>query len=260
MVCASSINSRTGDGDCCTASMTFFSRCSNSPFTPAPACSRPRSRVRRVTVFRDSGTLPSAIRNARPSTSAVFPTPGSPTRIGLFLRRRERMSTIWRISVSRPNTGSIFPSFALAVTSRVNLSSAFCSAGLSSPSSISSPAGRPTNSTSPPWFCASSASRCISGRSSDCASSNGLRRSSWLCPSVNNGQRPSQRASFGFSTSAISRWTLRMCSSPLSEASSQACCIRVWMSSESWGRWRTERGCLSSQPSRSCQMPSISHS
>lgn len=34
--------------------------------------------------------------------------------------------------MSRPNTGSIFPSFALAVTSGVNLSSVFCSAGLSS--------------------------------------------------------------------------------------------------------------------------------
>jgi hypothetical protein len=35
--------------------------------------------------------------------------------------------TIWRISLSRPNTGSILPSRARAVTSRVNLSSAFCS-------------------------------------------------------------------------------------------------------------------------------------
>ena len=35
-----------------------------------------------------AGTLPSAMRCARPSTIAVLPTPGSPTKIGLFLRRR----------------------------------------------------------------------------------------------------------------------------------------------------------------------------
>ncbi len=182
MVCASSINSSTGDGDCCTASMTFFRRCSNSPFTPAPACNRPRSSVRRLTVFSDSGTFPSAIRSASPSTRAVFPTPGSPTRIGLFLRRRERISTIWRISVSRPKTGSILPSRALAVTSRVNLSSAFCRAGFSSPSFTS----LPDSGTLQP--CVSSSSCCTSSRSSDCASSSGRRRSSWLPPQ--RQQRP----------------------------------------------------------------------
>ena len=203
MVCASSINSSTGSGDCCTASMMFFRRCSNSPFTPAPACSRPRSRVRTETGFSASGTLPSAMRSARPSTRAVLPTPGSPTRIGLFLRRRERISTIWRISLSRPNTGSILPSRARAVTSRVNLSRAFCRAGFSSPSFTPASTGRPTNSTSPP--CARSASCCTSGRSSDCPSRSPRRRSSWLCPSVSNGQRPSQRARDGFSVRAISR-------------------------------------------------------
>ena len=34
------------------------------------------------------GTSPSAMRSARPSASAVLPTPGSPTSSGLFLRRR----------------------------------------------------------------------------------------------------------------------------------------------------------------------------
>jgi uncharacterized protein (DUF2236 family) len=53
------------------------------------------------------------------------------------------------------------------------------------------------------------------------------RRSSWLCASVSSGHRPSQRASFGFSTSAISRWILRICSSSSSEAISQASCISV---------------------------------
>ncbi len=46
---------------------------------------------------------------AKPSTTAVLPTPASPTRIGLFWRRRSRMSTTWRISASRPTIVSILP-------------------------------------------------------------------------------------------------------------------------------------------------------
>jgi hypothetical protein len=49
----------------------------------------------------------------QPSTTAVLPTPASPVRIGLFWRRRIRMSMAWRISASRPITGSILPSRAL---------------------------------------------------------------------------------------------------------------------------------------------------
>ena len=51
--------------------------------------------------------IAAAIRAAKPSTTAVLPTPASPVRIGLFWRRRIRMSMIWRISSSRPSTGSI---------------------------------------------------------------------------------------------------------------------------------------------------------
>ena len=36
-------------------------------------------------------TVPAAIRRARPSAMAVFPTPGSPMRAGLFFVRRERI-------------------------------------------------------------------------------------------------------------------------------------------------------------------------
>src|SRR3546814_5501961 len=37
---------------------------------------------------------------------SVLPTPGSPTRMGLFWRRRIITSMSWRISLSRPVTGS----------------------------------------------------------------------------------------------------------------------------------------------------------
>ena len=43
---------------------------------------------------RSSGTRPSWIRRASPSARAVLPTPVSPTKIGLFFRRRARMWTV----------------------------------------------------------------------------------------------------------------------------------------------------------------------
>jgi len=43
-VCASSMKSTMGTGEAFTASMTDLRRFSNSPFTPAPAWSAPRSR------------------------------------------------------------------------------------------------------------------------------------------------------------------------------------------------------------------------
>ena len=45
MVWASSMKRMIGVRRALTSSITCFSRFSNSPFTPAPACSRPRSRV-----------------------------------------------------------------------------------------------------------------------------------------------------------------------------------------------------------------------
>ncbi|SST09393.1 Uncharacterised protein [Acinetobacter baumannii] len=92
--------------------MTPFRRRSNSPFTLAPACNRPMSRDNSSTSLSAGGTSPAAIREARPSTMAVLPTPASPTTMGLFFRRRARMSTIWRIAPSRQSTGSSLPSRA----------------------------------------------------------------------------------------------------------------------------------------------------
>ena len=44
MVWASSMKSTMGFTEAFTSLITFFSRFSNSPLTPAPACSAPRSR------------------------------------------------------------------------------------------------------------------------------------------------------------------------------------------------------------------------
>ena len=116
-VWASSMKRMIGVGEALISLMTDFRRFSNSPLTPAPACSRPMSSPRMETPFRRSGTSSSTTRTARPSTTAVFPTPASPTTMGLFLRLRARMSIIWEISRSRPKTGSISPARALPVKS-----------------------------------------------------------------------------------------------------------------------------------------------
>lgn len=55
------------------------------------------------------GTSPSTIFWAKPSTTAVLPTPGSPVKTGLFLVRRFKISITRSISLSRPITGSIAP-------------------------------------------------------------------------------------------------------------------------------------------------------
>ena len=52
------------------------------------ATSAPTSREMTRRPRIDSGTSPSAIRCASPSTTAVLPTPGSPMSTGLFFRRR----------------------------------------------------------------------------------------------------------------------------------------------------------------------------
>ena len=70
-------------------------------------------------ILSGGGTSPCATRSAKPSTTAVLPTPASPVRIGLFWRRRVRMSMTWRISRSRPSTGSILPFLAFSVRSTV---------------------------------------------------------------------------------------------------------------------------------------------
>ena len=58
---------------------------------------------------------------ARPSAMAVLPTPGSPTRMGLFLVRRLRICRVLRISSSRPITGSNFPCLAISLRFFANL-------------------------------------------------------------------------------------------------------------------------------------------
>ena len=65
-------------------SISFFCASVNN-FTSAPLSSK---YLTNSLSFKDSGTSAFAILFARPSTTAVFPVPGSPINIGLFLVRR----------------------------------------------------------------------------------------------------------------------------------------------------------------------------
>mmetsp|Transcript_13374 Transcript_13374/g.40445 ORF Transcript_13374/g.40445 Transcript_13374/m.40445 type:complete len:227 (-) Transcript_13374:1572-2252(-) len=113
-VCTSSII-RIMLSFCLISSMSFFSRSSNSPRYLVPATSRPISRVITCLFSMVSGTSPLAISCARPSATAVLPTPGSPMRQGLFFVRRPRIWVTRSISAFRPTTGSSLPSLALVV-------------------------------------------------------------------------------------------------------------------------------------------------
>ena len=102
---------------------TAFRRSSNSPRYFAPATRAARSKATRRLVFSTSGTSPETIRWAKPSTMAVFPTPGSPISTGLFFVRRAKICITRRISSSRPITGSNFCLRANSVRSRAYFSS-----------------------------------------------------------------------------------------------------------------------------------------
>ena len=122
-VCSSSMKVMTCPSESLISWSTALSRSSNSPRYFAPATIAARSRESTLRPLSESGTSPSTTRCARPSTTAVLPTPGSPISTGLFLVRRDSTWITRRISASRPITGSSFPSRAAAVRSTAYFSS-----------------------------------------------------------------------------------------------------------------------------------------
>ena len=98
-------------------------RSSKSPRYLVPATIAGKSRVMIRLSARASGTRPSTMRCASPSTTAVLPTPASPIRQGLFLERLERICNSRSVSCSRPMTGSSRPCRASSVSSRPKRSS-----------------------------------------------------------------------------------------------------------------------------------------
>ena len=74
-----------------TSLRTDFSLSSNSPRYFAPATNEPKSSSNTVLFLSERGTSPLNILQAKPSTTAVLPTPGSPISTGLFLLFLERI-------------------------------------------------------------------------------------------------------------------------------------------------------------------------
>ena len=122
IVWSSSIKSITCPSEDSISLITAFNLSSNSPRYLVPAISAPRSRHRTRLFLRGSGTSPSIIFFASPSTIAVFPVPASPTSTGLFFVFLESICIILLISSSRPITGSSLPSDASRVKSCVYFS------------------------------------------------------------------------------------------------------------------------------------------
>ena len=84
-MCNSSIKTMMRPAAAWISASTAFSRSSNSPRNLAPARISVRSSASTRRSFSPSGTSPAASRCARPSTTAVFPTPGSPISTGIVL-------------------------------------------------------------------------------------------------------------------------------------------------------------------------------
>ena len=117
----SSMNKMISPSLSTTSFTTPFRRSSNSPWYLAPAIRAPISKEYTVLLFRFSGTSLSTIFWAMPSDMAVLPTPGSPTRIGLFFVLRLRIWRTRRISSSLPITGSNLPCDAMSFKLIANL-------------------------------------------------------------------------------------------------------------------------------------------
>ena len=117
IVWISSINKITSFSSVEASSIIILIRFSNSPRYFVPASIPGKSSITMRLFCIANGTSPEAIRRASPSTTAVFPTPGSPTRHGLFFVFRFKIEIRRSISVFRPITGSSLLVFASATKS-----------------------------------------------------------------------------------------------------------------------------------------------
>ena len=123
IICNSSMN-RITSPSASASSRKLFIRSSKSPRNLAPE-SIPTRSIAMMRLFRRfAGMEPSATRCARPSTTAVFPTPGSPVSTGLFLVRLDSTWITRSSTSSRPIIGSYAFSATRLVMSVPNFSKA----------------------------------------------------------------------------------------------------------------------------------------
>ena len=110
------------DWSFCISSTILFKRSSNSPLYFVPAKIDPKSNANITLPTKNLGILLVKISWAKPSATAVLPTPGSPTRTGLFLVLLAKTAITSLISFSRPTTGSKLPFTASCVIFSANSS------------------------------------------------------------------------------------------------------------------------------------------
>ncbi len=217
-VCSSSMKVMICPPASLISSSTDLSRSSNSPryFAPATIAARSSESTRRP--LRESGTSPATTRWARPSTTAVLPTPGSPISTGLFLVRRLSTWMTRRISASRPMTGSSRPS-RLPLSGRRR----------------TSPATR-TSTPRPRW-------------------SPGGCRAPRRCPRAGRRRSGRRRRAPAWprtprSASATSRWSVATYSSFMPVARSIAVASTRVSAAEAAGRWTVAPVALGQRPQR----------
>ena len=114
ILCISSIKSIISS-ESFTSFKTFLSLSSNSPLYFAPASIEVTSKVNITLSLIMSGTSPNRILWANPSTTAVFPTPGSPIKQGLFFILLQSISKSLWVSSFLPITGSSLFLSALSI-------------------------------------------------------------------------------------------------------------------------------------------------
>ena len=102
-----------------TSLIHFLIRSSKSPLYLLPAKTCEISKLIILLFFNSSGTLSFIILCANPSIIAVFPTPASPIKHGLFFVLLDNISITLSVSFSLPITGSSFPSFAILLKSKL---------------------------------------------------------------------------------------------------------------------------------------------
>ncbi len=98
-------------------------RSSNCPRYLVPATRLAKSSITTRLLKSTRDTFLCIILKAKPSAIAVFPTPGSPIRIGLFFLRLDKICETRSISFSLPTMASSLPSSADLVKSLPKLSS-----------------------------------------------------------------------------------------------------------------------------------------
>ena len=121
IVCNSSIN-KIISSDFSISVIIAFILSSNWPLYFVPATRDARSKVTTLLLWRIRETFFCVILKAKASAIAVFPTPGSPIKIGLFFFLLVKIWATLSISFSLPITGSNLSSWANFVKSLPKLS------------------------------------------------------------------------------------------------------------------------------------------